>query len=297
MNLNSPLTPGANRRSPAKPALTISAAGRNNTIGLAERELLELIDILDEAEQAWDRNPRRDFARWPFRQIGLEVSVVHPGGTEATIRLACRNISRGGIAVLHRGFLYPGTLCRVRLPRLDGTSADLPGKVCRCQHRRGTLHEVGIKFNKPLNLKLYVKPKDHRSFHILESVNPASVKGRLLLVEHCALTTQILCHQLRETAVEVTTVTSATEALARAGEGFSVIVLAVAFPDMDCTAFIKSIRADGNETPALVLTSDPYKKPSCDAGFLADVGFLIKPLNQGLVLRTIADRLVSQSNP
>lgn len=278
-----------------KPRLKVTAPGRNNTIGMAERELIELLELLDETETGADTQPRRDFARWPFRQSGLEVTLIHPGGSTAVLKLACRNISRGGASLLHSGFVYPGTPCRIRMPKVNGEITEIAGKVCRCQHRSGALHELGVKFNKPLDLDRYVVPNDTENFHVFECVDPASIKGNLLLADNCVLTTKLLKHHLRETSLVISSVTTGADAIGQAIAGFDLVVIAALLPDMDAVTFIRTIRGDNVTIPVLVLAQKFADPETAVVRTFPNVGLILKPIQQNQALRAIAECLLERS--
>ncbi len=128
---------------------------RPNTIGIPARQLETLLDHLDQPEDAKD-TVRRQFSRWPFRQATINVTITHPGGSSVTLRLACRNLSKGGVGLLHSSFVHPGSLCKIELPNLSGTRDRVDGVIQRCTHRRGTLHELGVRFRQPIDLTRYV---------------------------------------------------------------------------------------------------------------------------------------------
>src|SRR5262245_25079873 len=119
---------------PFKPKLN----ERPNTLGLQPRSLDALLDHLDDPEDP-KAVARREFVRWPFRRTTIHISIFHPGGSMVSLKLACRNLSRGGLALLHNAYVHPGSPCRVELPTLSGVFDRVEGVIQRCAHRRGTL--------------------------------------------------------------------------------------------------------------------------------------------------------------
>lgn len=272
----------------------IVAAGRVNTIGLAERELMELLELMDSNDTSATKGPvRRDFARWPFRRASVALKMIHPGGTEVELRLACRNLSRGGACLLHNGFVHTGTACRVMLPRLAGGFEDLAGVICRCSHRRGTLHEIGVKFNQPVDLKRFVSSENVGEVFSLERVAPEKLKGRLLLVEECAMNVRIVQHYLRETQMLVTQYNTAAEAMSVVSTPYDVVMIASALPDMKGLDLLAQMREAGVEAPVMLMTADEGVA-AAKAAMQSDPNLcvLAKPLQHDVVLRSIAERLL-----
>ena len=113
--------------------------GRQNTIGVSRRDLVDLLDDLDR-EQDENPNVQRMHTRWPFRAMSLPVTFLHPGGSEVEVRLACRNLSGGWVGLLHSAYVHEGTECMVYLPKLAGGTDRVRGEVRRCIHREGRIH-------------------------------------------------------------------------------------------------------------------------------------------------------------
>ncbi|MEY3230963.1 MAG: response regulator [Phycisphaerales bacterium] len=272
--------------------LKIRAAGRVNTIGVSDRDLVDMLERMDARDTLMDGNLRRTFARWPFRHSSVMVRLSHPGGSEVDLRLACRNLSQGGIALLHSGYVYPGTPCTVFLPRLAGTAADVKGEVMRCIHRKGTLHELGVKFTKMINMSLFIDMNRSANFHLLEFVRPETVSGRMLLVEDCPLNTKIVRHYLRETKLAIHAVTSAADGIAAVADGYDIILSDWSLPDMSGVKMLAAMRENGVQSPAIFITADPGSAMKDGLADLPNVALLAKPLSQEQVLRAVAERVM-----
>src|ERR1051325_1102529 len=111
----------------------LSSEERPNTIGLQTKPLEALLEFLDHPEDA-KNVARRQFSRWPFRQATIRVTISHPGGSTVVLKLACRNISRGGIGLLHTSFVHPGSSCRVELPNINGGMDRIDAGIQRWLH-------------------------------------------------------------------------------------------------------------------------------------------------------------------
>ncbi|MFA6045263.1 MAG: response regulator [Phycisphaerales bacterium] len=273
----------------------IVSADRPNTLGLGQRELGALLDMIDAMDGG--RKPvRREFARWPFRQTGVMFTIEHPGGSATNLKLACRNLSRGGISLLHAGFIHPGSRCRVTLTRTSGGSVDVPGEVKRCQHRQGTLHEFGIKFDRPINLSDFVGGNNREDFFSMELVKPETLKGRLLHVEDCELDATIVRHYLRETSIQTELVTCGTDAITKCVENFDIILCDWRLPDILGTEVVTRMRAMDVVAPVLMVTSDAIGLMKVGLWELSNVSMLTKPFTQEQLLRSLAERLLVTQN-
>ncbi|CAG0995944.1 hypothetical protein PHYC_02562 [Phycisphaerales bacterium] len=269
----------------------VQSADRPNTLGLGPRELAALLDLLDQRD-GQRPNARREFSRWAYRHAGINVHLTHPGGSTTTQRLAGRNVSRGGVALLHSGFVHPGTKCRVEMIRRDGTLKDVAGEVARCQHRRGMLHELGIRFEKQINLREFVPPVGNTPLYSIERICPERLQGRVLHAEDSTLETRIVAHYLRDTCVKLVTVGRGDHAITTAAEGFDLVLVNFALPDMTGAQLIKELRAKGETVPALILTADPVASMNENLWEVHKVGLVQKPYTQEQLLRAMGERLL-----
>lgn len=270
---------------------SIQASDRPNTLGLAQRELESLLGEMDNSESSAAAH-KREFARWPFRHSTVLFEVTHPGGTVTKLKLACRNLSRGGIGLLHNGYIHPGSPCRVWLPRLVGGSAELAGSVTRCAHRRGALHEIGVKFSKPADLRMFIGGSRNNDFYTLEKVVPEKLTGRVLYVEDCNIDIRIIQHFLRGTGVRLKTCETAAAGIIEAAQGYDLILSDWRLPDMRGTEMMSQLRMRGVQTPALLVTADPVGLIKDGLYDIPDVGVLAKPITQDQLLRMLAEKLI-----
>lgn len=87
--------------------------------------------------------------------IALNALIQHPGGGEIEVRVVLRDISRGGFGMFHGGYLHPGTRVISTFIGSDGAAlVSHPGKVVRCTHLQGLIHDVGIAFDTEFPLEM-----------------------------------------------------------------------------------------------------------------------------------------------
>ena len=183
---------------PPNSGWTPAPSGRPNTVGLHERELGELLDRFD-APEAGPGNPKRDFVRWPFRRTSVQVRLIHPSGAITSVSVACRNISRGGVSAIHNAYLHPGTKCRIALPHPQHGHKQIDGQVVRCHHRSGMIHEIGIAFKEPIDVREFIRADPLADCFSLERVKPEELTGTIMVVDASEIDRRIYKHFLRET--------------------------------------------------------------------------------------------------
>ena len=141
----------------------------NNLVRLSDSERDHLLDRLDRGAA---RQPlvsegasieRRKDPRLEYREVEVPLVVEHPGGGGAWLLVCARNLSAGGLAFIHGGFLHVGSRCRLLLHRLNGERELIGGEIVNCRHVEGALHEFSVRFDRKIELSEFateVKPED-----------------------------------------------------------------------------------------------------------------------------------------
>ena len=112
-------------------------------------ELKALLDGLDKTQGA-PEHQRRRHRRLPYRSLRVGVHVLdEQGQPRITFHVPTRNISARGLAFVHKQALAPGQLLRLEIPLLDDQVLVTAGRVARCHHLKGMLHEIGVEFQGP----------------------------------------------------------------------------------------------------------------------------------------------------
>lgn len=245
-----------------------------------------------------DSNRRND-DRHDYETPDIEVWVQHPGGNVARLSVTGNNLSAGGIAFHHRGFLYDNTPCKVVLPTLVGGREEIHGRIVRCTHLNGQLHEIGVSFSRRV---------DPRHFMVQVGLQYASMsgrpmelpdlRGRILHVETRELERQLLAHHLKATGLKLRDAESPAEALdVLAREPFDLLLTALSHDDRPGEDFIKAARDSGFRMPIIALTAETnatrltraklcgateiVQKPYDPAKLLGEMSRLLRSVNEG----------------
>lgn len=263
-----------------------------NTLRMGAQSLERLRSDLGTRQSRGDQSRRRVFMRWPFPQGGVEIEMHHPGGTSKTLRYACRDLSGGGMSILHGAYIYVGTRCTVTLPHpVDGTRA-VKGKVVRCEHYRDKIHEIGIRFNAPIDVREFLSLDPFAGAFALEHVDPNELSGSLLHVEDSPTDRRLVRHHLRDTSLTIVGVETAGEAISRAKEGWDVILSDFDMPDTDGIQLTSQLRAAGVVTPIILVSSDTRHALRAQAREAGANAFCTKPVTREQLLRAIAEFLI-----
>ena len=282
------------RVSIARARAGVSSVDRPTTIGLSGRDLAAVLDAFDSAESG-GVSPRREFIRWPFRHAGIPVSFAHPGGSLVTLKLAGRNISKGGLSVLHNAFVHPGTECTVQLPKTQGGTLERSAIVSRCIHRRGTLHELGLRFSTPIRLRDFVSASTRGDVNSLERVDPSRLRGRMLYAEDNPLDAKIVAHFLRESSISMVVVGTVEGGLQRLTEHFDIMLIDWRLPGGKGTELLMAARDQGIMTPTIFVSADPGGLSADPVWKVPGVRMLPKPFTQAQLLQDLGEVLLAEN--
>lgn len=119
------------------------------SVKLSEADRKLLLERLQMHDSAALQRSQRASARLQLPDsITIQVLVCHPGGGEVLVRAVVKDVSRTGMGMLYGGYLHLETQVLARFVDREGAPILLQGgKVVRCTHVRGVVHEVGIRFD------------------------------------------------------------------------------------------------------------------------------------------------------
>ncbi|MFO0833255.1 MAG: PilZ domain-containing protein [Phycisphaerales bacterium] len=120
----------------------------------AAKGLAESLARQEDGDATSKRKARRMGLPAGYTVVG---TFVYPCGNSPPMILTLRDISNGGMGILHGSFVHPGSSCILAIVGKDrAVLCKIKGKVIRCTHVRGSVHDVGIKFDEEVRLELYV---------------------------------------------------------------------------------------------------------------------------------------------
>ncbi|MEM7623270.1 MAG: response regulator [Planctomycetota bacterium] len=266
-----------------------SSGERPNTVGLSERNLHKVLDAMDQRDSGTGASANREFARWPFREERVTVTLVHPGGTEVVLNLAARNLSKGGLGVLHSAFVYPDTTCTVALSSNEGANLAISGKVTRCVHLRGVVHELGIMFDEEIDPRRVVEADVMEGRLSYEKVEPNSIEGSVIVAEPLPGDVQAIRRAVRRTRAEMIEVDSGKAAIEEAKKGARVIISAFDLPDMTGGELATNVRDAGLSTAVIVTSNEDGWRIQRGLEGHPVATFLKKPLEIEPIFRALAE--------
>lgn len=268
--------------------------GRTNSLGIGKSVLDALLDRLD-ADDTSRATSKRIYARWPYRRLAVDLEIQHPGGTVGMLRVASRNLSRGGASLLHCGFLHDKSKCTLHLPAIDGHVRPIPGIIARCTHRGGRVHEVGIRFDKPIDMRTFFDGRTASRRVSMERVDPASLTGEVTVCVRTEAEYSLVRSLLAETALTVRRVTADDMAQPSTVANSRALLIGQAQDGDSGTLRLAALRSRGVTTPAVMLTADVQAPPREGLWDLPDVALAVQPVSRDSLLATLAEFLLVRS--
>lgn len=268
-----------------------AGAVKSTCLGMPPHELIDVLERLDATSGA--KSARRQTRRMSYRHWPVPVILFPPHGNKSAIAAVSRNISRGGVSFLHTAYVHTDLPVVVVLKKQNGQDVQIAGRVSRCRHIERHLHEVGVRFNSPIDVHEFL-PLDHVGAQFsLEVTDPGMLRGRLLLVADYDIDRTLILHMLEGTKLEVVPVRSMAEGLQAVNKTPFDVVLS----DYDLGVgtgidLLKGMRQGGSSAPLIIMSSDVsgttrtiVRDAKCDA-------FLNKPFTKDLLLSALAEYLL-----
>jgi len=224
---------------------------------LDEGERRDLLDRLDHAARVENTNVRqagrncRTHERFDYRRYAVPIRIDHPGGSTAQLLVCTRNISSGGLAFVNAGFVHHGTRCRMVLAATDGTKSAVAGEVVNSRHLKGALHEVSVRFDRPIDVEAYVeRSTTDETTDETTGESGAVVAARVLCMEPSEELRTALQAVAGEVNIGLAFVDGADELeTAAAAETFDAVILAISAIEGAGGGLCERLRRTGYQGP------------------------------------------------
>ena len=288
----------------------------NKHVNKYENQAIETLRTNDrEKEQllwAINRSSQREV---PPTGRRLRVSCAHRDaimtlhndtGTTADFATLARNISRYGVSLIHGRYVYPVMRCEVQLCALNGTWHACAGEVRHSRHVQGFVHELGVLFDKPIDLSEFslLSPSEETA-HLQELADdlPESdndqvtqVASRVLVVDDYASDRKLYSHWLNGAGMLVSTVGDIDSARERAEESqFDLAVIDLRLGNESGVDLIRTLRQTQFVAPILAVSADETTVAKDSAVKAGANRYLCKPFT-GEELVATANELMGVNN-
>ncbi len=223
----------------------------------AVSKIEEILNRLDQAPGSTapvDRQARR----WNYRRSNVPATIEHPAGGATKLTTQTRLLWADGMAVICSAFIYTGSTFRSTLTSNGTDSVAMTGTVVGCRHIDGVYHEVEIKFKQRIDPHLFIDPAKTTGADGSTPVDLPNLNGKILYLDDSESDARLLKHYLRGSAIELTSVKTAAEALT----ALKTAVYDIFLCDInlgggsDGVPVVTAARADGFAGPIVILTAE-----------------------------------------
>lgn len=202
---------------------------------ISDAQYRRLVDAVEAKTENHQGRERRKAPRVPYIVSGgIMARIRHFDGSLQKILVRPRNLSSSGIAFFHGSFVYRNTHCLLHLRTRNGSNVLHHACIMRCRHVAGQVHEVGARFDQPIDVDDYIGPPVDEA---IESSSPAIEKapfsGTVLCVSGNPARRTRLKSQLQALGLSVTEVDDGPEAIESVMDiRFDVVIAASTLPSM-----------------------------------------------------------------
>ena len=278
-----------------KPKQNLDNHNKRNSLGMNNAVYKQLLSKLDAINGSNPDKPiKRIFTRLEYLDPYLEFILETSDRQQRTITVASRNISRGGMSVLHSSFIYPKTSIIAKLFRNDGSSFNARGKVIRCEHRGGVVHEIGIEFENEIVVQEFIRPDINESIKSLESINPEDLQGKALIVGSDPSLIPFIREYLQNTNINYGFADTAKDALEKDLADYQLVFSCLDVGNMSGPEFTKFLREHGYRKP-IILSGQAHDEFTKQQIRLSSVDmFLPIPITENSLLCAFGEFLITE---
>ncbi len=265
-----------------------------DTLRLSQRELKEILDTLEPDKAFNDADSQRRSRRWGLAGKKILVTIVDESGNQQHFVSAARDLSSGGLAFLHGGFLHTGTSCLVTVPTADPSqSQTVRAKVRRCRHLQKHLHDIGVEFEHAVDPRGFVDFGDEHVF-TLERVDLSQLSGRLLVVEDNRMYQKLIATYFKGSQLELEFADDGKAALEMIQQMPDMIFTDFNLPDTTGLDIIKQARESGYSGPIVLLTAETAPGLRAEALEAGANEMLNKPCPPAVLHQAAAEYLLAK---
>lgn len=261
----------------------------HDLIRIPARVLDQINEQLDLAAGSHSDPTSRTLKRWDLRNKRVVLTTFNDDGTTAHYITSPRNLSAGGIGLLHGAFVHIGTRCLVSIIDNNNESRSIKGSIVRCTHVTGRIHQVGVAFNEPIRIEEYLPLDDERVLNI-ENVDPCALQGTVLFIESAQSEQRLFKHQLQST--KIVSLFASDQATCNDLLAESPDLIIVGYETVNnFNEWIHGVREAGYTGPVVVITASKCSTIREEVRAAGAEDAFVKPITDDIAQRICAEHL------
>ncbi|MEM7628863.1 MAG: response regulator [Planctomycetota bacterium] len=263
----------------------------SNSLRLTRGDLNRLLDRLDSQDPPLPAS--RQHVRRSFRRPLVLLELMQHGAVTSKLLVATRNISDSGMSLLHAAYVHAGGDARVTIPEPGGGAWRIKGKIARCSHVEGNVHEIGLVFDEQISTREILRIDHMEDCFGMERVDPSALAGSVLVVEDSEMDAKLVAKMLENTSLEVRVTDSIERALEIASNGVDLVLADYHLGDETSERLPDLLREAGLRVPVVVVTGDRRVETREAMRQAGANGLVHKPIDRDLLLRVLAEFLLT----
>lgn len=280
-----------------------------DTVRLDKSQRDCLIKSLDQKRSRKRGNNARRWPRFKYDAEHIIVRITHVGGTVHNYLVVPRNLSVGGVAFIHGQFIHPDSRCEVVLPTPKASWFRVGGRVVRCLHASGMIHEVSVEFEERIDPHMFLRPEAP-----IDETPPGAeggdaeperandragkkVRGTVLLVDAETTGRALYGKWLRQRGMLVLDASDGDTAIKwlEDGRAFDLAVIHTYRVDAAITDMVQRVRGRGFKGPIVAISADNTDEARAKAQAVGCNAFLPKPCSTASLFGAIDQLLAADS--
>lgn len=140
----------------------MNVADAINTLRLSAEALRSLAQVLNQRDALDDMERKgrghrvnQRYSIDPPKELTMDLQS--DAFARKMYQVFARDLSSQGVSLLHGVFVAPNTRCLLTIKTLDKEPMQLPALVRRCRLVGGRVHELGVKFDQPIDPRSFLE--------------------------------------------------------------------------------------------------------------------------------------------
>jgi|GEM_PF-975777 len=267
------------------------------TLRLSDRDKTKLLWALDEANKRDQGEEQRRLRVACTNNKEAVFSLKSEVPSAPQLNMLVRNLSRWGATLVHGRYIHPDSPCEILIHAENGTWHKQTGTVRHSRHIQGTIHEIGVEFDEPIDLSEFVRlTTEQETLYLQELAEdlPEAVdeevmqlSSRVLIADDFASDRKLFGHWLAQAGLTVSTMVDGRSAKIQIQEQiYDLLVIDYRLGEDNGVEVIKELRQGQFTAPIIAISADDSEELKASAIEAGASRFLVKPFTEEELVNT-----------
>ncbi|MEM9082591.1 MAG: response regulator [Planctomycetota bacterium] len=263
-----------------------------NTLRMNDRELRRILSLINSHDKGETASSKRRTRRWDASYQKVVVSTMDEHARMTHTLAILRNISETGLSYVHGQFMHINRECTIAIRDNQGQPRAVAGKIVRCSHVDGRFHEIGVRFDSPIDPhSFFITNSDDYAFHS-EGFELSELKGEVLIVSPIEDEVQYLQSMFLGSFLTFDEADSIESFDKLDAVEYSYVIANWDLPDGTGIELLNAILAKEMIVPTIFLSALLDERRRVEGVSAGAVDVLFMPFEPSLLHRALADELL-----